>query len=132
MVRASGVLVALNTLVDGRYYYGNLVGLTDMGGSASIERHELDLRFAADQGMFPMDYKVPLDECDPFIEVSLMSRSELAEARAAVASSSFVSEDIRNAYAAARNELYRPSRARVWADLPKQSLLLVTLTTTEA
>lgn len=131
-MRASGILLALNTLVDGRYYYGNLVGLTDEHGSASVERHELDLRFAADQGMFPMDYKLALDECDPFIEVSLMSQNELADARAAVASSSFISDDIRNAYAAARNERYRPSRTRVWADMPKQSLLLVTLTTSEA
>lgn len=131
-LRASGILVSINTLVDGHYYYGNLVGLTDEGGLASIDRHELDLRFAADRGMFPMDYKVAFEECDPLIEVSLMSQAELAEARAAIASSSFISEDIRKAYAVASNELYRPSRARVWADLPNEPVLLVTLATNKA
>ena len=35
-LRASDILIAPNILVDGRYYYGNLVGLTTRDGVASM------------------------------------------------------------------------------------------------
>src|SRR5205823_5564666 len=92
---AADVLIALNILVEGRYYYGNLLGLTNRSGVASIARDELDLRFASDRANYPMDYKVALEECDPQIELAVLSEREIDQAKDAVAASPTISPDIR-------------------------------------
>lgn len=126
---APQVLIGLNVLLNGRYYYGNLVGLTDDAGVARLRRDELDLRFASDRADYPMDYKVQLEDCDPLIEVVLISESEFAEASQATSSNPAVSSDIRASYAAARNSSYAPAVVRFWADLPKQQCVVVSLPT---
>jgi hypothetical protein len=122
------VLVGINLLVGGRYYYGNLLGLTNASGVAIVTRDELDLRFAADRAMYPMDYKVDADACDPLIEVFILSAEQIAAAREAIADSS-VSYDIDEAYQRARNPDFTPTLVRVWAHLPSEPVLLVPLTT---
>ena len=78
-----------------------------------------------------MGYKVTLDDCDPLVEVVLLSEAEVEQARVAVGATPSISPGIRNAYAQARNRLFSPSLARVWADLPTDSLLVVWLVTKE-
>lgn len=128
---AADILVGINLLVSGRYYYGNLLGLTDSSGMASVSRDELELRFAADRAMYPMDYKVELGACDSFIEVFILSAEQIARAREAIAASP-VSYDIDEAYQRARNAAFTPTLARVWANLPGEQALMVHLTTSRA
>jgi len=128
-LNAAGILIGLNVLLDGRYYYGNLVGLTDQRGSTSIARSEIDLRFAADRALYPIDYKVQLEDCDSQVELILLSEAELAEASRAVAANPGISADIREQYAAARNRLFAPALVRFWADLPQQAAVVLTIPT---
>jgi hypothetical protein len=60
----SAILVALDLLHQGRYYYGTLIGLSDAAGRARLAREQLELDFAESQRIFVMDYKVPLKLCD--------------------------------------------------------------------
>ena len=124
---AADVLIAINFLVNGRYYYGNLIGLTDQTGAVQLARDELDLRFAADRALFPMDYKVDLDDCDPIVEICLLSEGEIEAAKTAVQDSEFVTPEIRASYDSAKNACFRPVLTRVWADLPAQRGLHVLL-----
>lgn len=50
-----GVLVAIDFGVDGRYYYGTLVGLTDVNGVARATREEIERDFSENQRFFLMD-----------------------------------------------------------------------------
>ncbi|MGE3601145.1 MAG: hypothetical protein AB7N70_36995 [Dehalococcoidia bacterium] len=126
---APNVLIAINVLHEGRYYYGNLIGLTDSNGRAELTRDELDLRFVADKVSYPMDYKIELEDADPLIEVTLLSEQEIAEARMAVDSSASVSPEISACYHRARNASFTPGMLRFWADLPGVNVAEVTLTT---
>ena len=128
-LRAEDVLVGLNILRAGEYYYGNLVGLTDPDGIASVSRDELDLRFAADRVDYPMDYRTALEECDPLIEVCLLSGKEVSEAERGIASSPHVSDEIRRAYAKTSNQAFWPALVRVWAHLPGKRAVVVHLPT---
>lgn len=125
---AADILVGINMLVEGRYYYGNLLGLTDGSGAVSIARDEIELRFAADRAMYAMDYKVDADDCDPLIEVFILSAAQIVAALEAIAASP-VSYDVDEAYRRARNAEFAPSIVKVWADLPKVPTLVVKLTT---
>ena len=127
---APDVLIAVNVLLAGRYYYGNLVGLTGPSGLAEITRDELDLRFAADRVAYPMDYKVELTAADPLLEVILLSDQEMADARDALTGSGAVSADIRACYDKARNASFAPASTRFWADLPGTPTVRAVLTTT--
>lgn len=124
---AADVLIAINFMVNGQYYYGNLIGLTDQTGAVQLARDELDLRFAADRALFPMDYKVDLDDCDPIVEICLLSEGEIEAAKTAVQDSEFVTPEIRASYDSAENARFRPVLTRVWADLPGQRGLHVWL-----
>ena len=126
---APDVLIAINVLHAGRYYYGNLVGLTDSNGRAELTRDELDLRFVADKVSYPMDYTIELEDADPLIEVALLSEQEIAEARAAVDSSPSISREIGASYHRARNASFTPGTLRFWADLPGVKVAEVSLTT---
>ena len=44
-IPAADILVGINLLVSDRYYYGNLLGLTDAAGVAIITRDELELAY---------------------------------------------------------------------------------------
>ncbi len=126
---AADILIAINVLHEGRYYYGNLVGLTDPSGRAQLTRDELDLRFVADKVSYPMDYKIDLEDADPLIEIALLSDQEIAEAKVAVESSRCVSPDIGLCYHRARNASFTPGMVRFWADLPGVAVAEVILTT---
>lgn len=110
------ILVAVNLLVSTRYYYGNLVGLTDSAGKASITSEALERRYASDQARFPMDYKLELVQCDSMIDVVLLSEAEVADAKQAIASDFSISPAIRDMYSRARNAQFAPALRRVHAD----------------
>lgn len=111
------ILIGINLFVDGRYYYGNIVGLTDAQGSAELARSELDLRFAADRAAYPADYRLDLEECDSILEVFILPQAEIAALLGDSAAKAVVDKRILELYASSRNELVTPA----WLKLPAES-----------
>ncbi len=109
----AGALVSVRTFYEAQYYYGNLLGLTDEQGVVCLTRKQLHQDFERDQLMFPMDYKVGLDECDPEIEVLIRGGAEFRQAKHTLASNSLVSEDVRLLYDRAVNEGLGSARKRL-------------------
>src|SRR5690242_13942352 len=123
------VLVAVNFLANGHYYYGNLIGLTNETGVASIDGGQLAARYAADQKRYPADYKLGLLDCDEMIEVALLSGEEIRRSLEAVRRDSSISDDIRQCYMRALNAEFAPVLLRVSADAAVGRALLVYLPT---
>lgn len=123
----SDVLVAVNLLVSTRYYYGNLVGLTDGAGRVSITSEELERRYASDQARFPMDYKLELIACDAIAEVVLLSEAEVVDATRAIEADFSVSPAIQGFYRRARNARFAPALQRFHADSASGEPLTITL-----
>jgi hypothetical protein len=98
-----GILVAIDTQVDGRYYFGTLVGLTDTSGVAVVEGEALERDFRHNQALFPMDYRVPLSDCDPQVAIRIQGGEEFLEAQAAARDNAFMNADDRARWAQARN-----------------------------
>lgn len=128
-LRERNVLVAVNLLSGGRYYYGNLIGLTDSRGYASTTRETLEREFYRDRASFPMDYKLELIECDNNVELVLLSREEIQKAQAAIEQFGDVDSAVVSAYARARNQLFAPAMARFCADSEDDQPLIAALTT---
>lgn len=126
---AADILIGLNLLVEGRYYYGNLVGLTNDQGHAVVLGQELETRFDIDRARFPMDYKVGLDGCDSTIEVQILSESEVETARRSIAADYSIAPSIRDLYDQARNERVAPALARVQVSSAMAQDLVIDLTT---
>jgi hypothetical protein len=106
------VLIGVNLLVDGRYYYGTLVGLTNSRGVARTEGARIEEQFRSDQSDFPMDYKVALENCDSEVEVLVLSQSEIDNAKAQFADATIVSHDVREIYGRAQNWRVEPATLR--------------------
>lgn len=113
------VLVGINMLSSGRYYYGNLVGLTDSRGVAVVTGDDLEARYRADQAEFPMDYKLELIECDADIELVLLSVREIEDALSAIDALAIPSRVLRSVYARARNAKFTTALQKIegsWRD----------------
>jgi hypothetical protein len=131
-LREPALLIGINILSDGRYYFGNLIGLTNDSGVAAIEGVELELRYQEDRSRYPMDYKLELADCDELIEIVLLSAEELKQARDAVEEAAGIAHSIRTQYAAARNEKFSSALVRVSGDAPQGNSLKVSLPTNRA
>ena len=123
------MLIAVNLLVEGSYYYGNLIGLTNRSGLVAISGDELEKRYRADQARFPMDYRLELIECDDLIEICLLSNAEIKAASEGIAEASDIAPEIRDAYVRARNALFSPALLRAIGDTDNDGTLRVALTT---
>ncbi len=123
------VLVGLNILLGGRYYYGNLVGLTDASGRATITGEELERRFKSDRVAFPADYKVELRDCDAEVELFLLTSQKLSDAQAAVSENYSVPPSIKEAYRRARNAMVHSALTKVDLSMRDERPLLVNLAT---
>lgn len=129
LLAADRVLIAINIFKGGRYYYGNLLGLTGADGCAELSRDELQRRFLADRAQFPMDYRVPLQDADPVIEVVLMAPDEIGGATAALRGMPQGAPEVIGLYEASRNSEYQPAAHRFAADLPGGDVVVADLTT---
>jgi hypothetical protein len=107
-----GILVWFRLFLQRQPYFDGLVGLTDSGGVASVSASELVAQFAESQRLFPMDYKVSLDECDDEIEVGIDGNRDFAKARVAALKSGLVGTNATHAWSAAQNELVESATAR--------------------
>lgn len=107
------ILVSVGTFWSGHYYYGRVMGLTDRHGIVSLTRHQLEHGFQQAQASFPMDLKVPLEQCDPAIEISLRGGAEFRDARRGVMTNGLAGSDVKRIYDRARNEQFRTTARRV-------------------
>jgi len=103
----ANILVAFDLHHQGRYYYGGLVGLTDPSGATSLTGSNIEQAFAADCRAFPMDYKVPLSDCDPLLVIRIEGGSEFLAARRAGIVRDVVPESVMVMWDAARNASFR-------------------------
>src|SRR5262245_39073954 len=76
------LLIGLVRRTHNRDYYSTLLGLTDGQGMLRMARGVMEEQYKEDQRLFPMDYKLRLDECDPVAIVSLAGGTEFTESRA--------------------------------------------------
>jgi hypothetical protein len=127
-LREANVLIGLNLLHADRYYYGNLVGLTDSTGRTSITGKEIERRYASDQRNFPMDYKLELIECDAVGEVLLVSEEDIRGALDGLESFGD-SAAYRRMYETARNGQFAPAALKCLLDAEGEGDVLVRVTT---
>jgi len=123
------VLIGINLLVDSRYYYGNLIGLTTASGMASIEGTVLTERFEADQARFPMDYKVALQDCDSNVDIMIMTQEDIEQAIGAIVDDFSISPEIRDTYITASNSSVAAANARIDVGVALGREVVVNLTT---
>ncbi|HWZ59309.1 MAG TPA: hypothetical protein VNW46_10055 [Gemmatimonadaceae bacterium] len=113
------ILVAFDFQWHGHYYYGAWVGLTDASGMAQTTRESVGQAFAENRALFPMDYKVPLEECDSRVRVLVTGNQDYVDRRRMAESSRLVTREALGVYTRARNALFRSTSATVdLADSP--------------
>lgn len=121
------VAVHLDVRWHGRYYFGHLLGLTDERGQVEERRPALDAIFRQAQRDFPMDYKVPLADCDAVVGVGVRGGTEFETARQAAAGSSLVLPECRAIWARARNAEVATTTREVDLGASPPDLVVVTL-----
>jgi hypothetical protein len=99
---ADGILVALQLYSGRRPYYGTLMGLTDAQGMVERSFLEIESDFRHDQTLFLMDFRVPLDQCDPRIDLEIQGGGDFIDHVQAIASNPLVTPEARAQYATAR------------------------------
>jgi len=98
-----GILVELDFRWHGNYYFGTHAGLSDSDGLARVPAAQIALASREDQSLFPMDYKVPLDQCDDTIAIGFLGANDFMSARADAIASGLVTARAKTAWARAAN-----------------------------
>jgi len=76
-----GVLASLYLYWHGLDYYPFPFGLSDAAGLVRASAPEVERHFHEQQQLFPMDLKVPLEECDEEAGISIIGGAEFEEHR---------------------------------------------------
>lgn len=97
------LLITVDFELDGRYYFGSLVGLTDALGVAQTTRQALATHFRDNQAMFPKHYWVPLEECDGMVLFAVPGGAHFQSQATAATSAPMISPTARALWARARN-----------------------------
>jgi len=97
------ILVAFRLLVGGQVYYADLMGLTDKDGNVALTREQLERQFRANQKAFPMDYRIPLADCDPTLRIVVTGGAEFEELRRQAVDTRWVAPEVRVMYNRALN-----------------------------
>jgi hypothetical protein len=97
------VIVMLDFTIDGRYYYGCLVGLTDSAGFVRTSRSAIERSFNVDRHLFPMDFRVDLSQCDSRIIVDVPGGEEFEIQKKRALESVLVGEEYRKLWQLATN-----------------------------
>lgn len=99
-----GVLVSGSLYLAERYYYGFLVGVTDADGFVSTTGGAVAESFSKDRELFPMDYRVPIGECDG-VSLGVVGGGDFV-AQLGNLNHPFIDADVRTQYQAAANAAY--------------------------
>jgi hypothetical protein len=97
------ILVSGNVFVEQRYYYGGLLSLTTPEGKARFLRREIEETYRWNQREFPMDFRVPLSECDAAVEFAVLGKKDFANARDNAMSNPLLLQRYRDLWSAADN-----------------------------
>jgi hypothetical protein len=103
-VRLDSLLIGLVLRHNHRDYYATLLGLTDDQGMLRVAGALVEQQYKEDQGLFPMDYKLKLAQCDPAAIVSLAGGRDFEERRANALRSPLLAPTARSWWADAQNE----------------------------
>ena len=116
----SDLLVSVDICIEGRYYYGAHVGLTDSSGRASVSGAALGARFESDRQTFMMDYKVPLEDCDARVRLHIEGGHQFAARRDTALKAPLVTAKAREEWRKARNPSFRSAEAFIALDTAHQ------------
>jgi hypothetical protein len=105
---APAILVGLDFLVDGQYYFGTLIGLTDADGITSTSAHEVQATFLEEQRAFPMDYRLSLHDCDPAVRIVIEGGPAFTRRRADALASPVITRRFRGFWEQAHNAQIEP------------------------
>lgn len=97
------LLVALDIHHAGRYYFGTLLGLTDRAGGVRADQATVVESFTENQRLFPMDYRVPLSDCDALAVLRIEGGKEFTERQASAVDSLFVTPATKALWRTAKN-----------------------------
>lgn len=78
-MQVSGVSLAVDFLIRGRYRYGFWSEPSDENGEVRISYEQMESSRHENALFFLMDYNTPLDECDEAMRVHLRDAEELRE-----------------------------------------------------
>jgi hypothetical protein len=126
----ASLLIALDITVEGQYYFGALVGLTDAHGVARTSRDALVRHFNDDRSQFPMDYKVPLELCDHAGVVRLEAGSDFASRAQAAITAPTTRAEARELWKRASNASVVPASRSV--NFTSTGIVTITLRTSAA
>lgn len=101
--RVERLLVGLRVRHNLRTYYSTLLGLTDAQGRLHVTGDQLAADYAENQGLFPMDYRLPAEEWDTSAIIDLAGGDAFEQSRAAALSAPLVHERFREMWRDARN-----------------------------
>jgi hypothetical protein len=107
------LLVGVDIRLNGKYYYGTILPLTDQDGSTSLIPERLRADFRHSQELFPMDYKVSLDSCDDTIGFVILGGAEFVKERDTSVGNGLVDPDAQDSWAKAANEFVVTKRVDV-------------------
>jgi len=106
-----GLMVSLDTFIEGRYYWGTVLGLTDATGKVSVLGADLIAEFENDRHTFLMDYRVPLENCDSRVRVHIEGGGAFAAGKKLVSTAPLVTAKAKAAWGSARNAAFRSTEA---------------------
>ena len=107
------ILVALRLLVARQVYYADVMGLTDRDGQVVLTREQLEHKFRENQKAFPMDYRIPLVDCDPAFRIVVPGGADFVEMQRQVADTRWVAPDVRATYERAQNVQFNTTAQQV-------------------
>jgi len=99
----ANILVELDLRWHGNYYFGTHMGLTAADGIARATSGAIEHSFRENQIVFPMDYKVPLDECDDTVGIGVLGSTEFISASSKAEGSRLVTAQAKVNWARAAN-----------------------------
>ena len=115
-VRLDSLLIGLVLRHHNRDYYATLLGLTNGQGILRVTGGLLEEQYNEDQRLFPMDYKLRLDECNAVAIVSLAGGRDFSERRANALKSPVLAPSARAWWAEAQNDGLAADEAAVTLD----------------
>ena len=122
------ILVNADFYLEGRYYYGDLLGLTDPAGQLLVPKRHILEGFRESQLGGIMDYKVPLDRCDANATIRIPGGGDFRFNQLLVPGSAHISNWAQDIWARARNVDLAPVSATLLLDAPRaQAAVTVTV-----
>jgi len=109
----ANVLLAIRFFFADRYYYGDLLPLTDNNGVTVADREGVRARFEDNRRLFPMDYSVQLESCDQAIRLAVLDTRTIQDRLKTAPENAMISADAHALYAQAQNQRVLATEAHI-------------------